>query len=71
MLDIGLPGMDGYEVAQNLRAGGKSIRIAALTGYGQEEDPQKGRVAGFAAHFTTLVEHERLFQWVNGGDERN
>ena len=71
MLDIGLPGMDGYEVAQNLRAGGKSIRIAALTGYGQEEDRQKAREAGFDAHFTKPVEHERLFQWVNEGDDRN
>jgi CheY-like chemotaxis protein len=52
LLDIGLPGMDGYEVARELRRRprlGKSV-LVALTGYGQEEDRQRSREAGFDEH---------------------
>ncbi len=52
LLDIGLPGMDGYEVARRLReqAGWEQVLLVAVTGYGQEEDRRKALEAGFDAH---------------------
>lgn len=52
VLDIGLPQIDGYEVARRLRADNatKDIRIIALTGYGQEGDVAQAHAAGFDAH---------------------
>jgi PAS domain S-box-containing protein len=57
-LDIGLPGMNGYEVARKLRAdaGLEATRLIALTGWGSEEDQRKSRAAGFDAHLTKPVE---------------
>lgn len=57
LLDIGLPGMDGYEVARTLRHehGYNPIMIVALTGYGQEEDKLKARHAGFNYYLTKPV----------------
>jgi CheY-like chemotaxis protein len=53
LLDIGLPGMDGYEVARRLRThpATESALLVALTGYGQEEDIRRSRAAGFDHHF--------------------
>jgi PAS domain S-box-containing protein len=52
ILDIGLPGMDGYEVARRLRQQGdlQKAMLVALTGYGQEEDRRRSQEAGFDAH---------------------
>lgn len=52
LLDIGLPGMDGYEVARQLRQepNGDALLIVALTGYGQEEDRRRSKEAGFDEH---------------------
>lgn len=52
LLDIGMPGMDGYEVARALRGrhAGHRARMVALTGWGQEADRQRGREAGFDHH---------------------
>jgi two-component system CheB/CheR fusion protein len=55
--DIGLPGMDGYEVARRLRRlpEGDSALLVALSGYGQEEDRQRSREAGFDVHLLKPV----------------
>jgi PAS domain S-box-containing protein len=52
LLDIGLPGMDGYEVARRLRdmPGLRNTVLIAMTGYGQEDDRVRSREAGFARH---------------------
>jgi CheY-like chemotaxis protein len=53
-LDVGLPVMNGYAVAQALRARPEHhrVHIAAVTGWGQDEDRRKAREAGFDSHFT-------------------
>lgn len=58
VLDIGLPGMDGYEVARRLRAEPslKNIKLVAITGYGSENDIQRARKAGFDAHLLKPIE---------------
>jgi signal transduction histidine kinase len=56
VLDIGLPDMDGYDLARMLRLGmGYQGRLIALTGYGQEEDKQRAYEAGFDHHLTKPV----------------
>jgi len=57
LLDIGLPGMDGYEVARRLRGFPElaRTRIVACTGYGRDDDVRKIREAGFERHFTKPV----------------
>jgi CheY-like chemotaxis protein/two-component sensor histidine kinase len=54
LCDIGLPGMDGYEVARTLRKAPATAKthLVALTGYGQDEDRQRGRDAGFDDYLT-------------------
>ena len=62
ILDIGLPVMDGYELAGRLRAElGKELpRLIALTGYGQDSDRARAKQAGFAEHLTKPVDGGRL-----------
>ena len=55
LLDIGLPGMNGYEVARHLRAQGSAARLVAITGYGQSEDQRRARDAGFDDHLVKPV----------------
>ncbi|HEU4619010.1 MAG TPA: PAS domain S-box protein [Gammaproteobacteria bacterium] len=57
LLDVGMPGLDGYEVARRIRAapGGKEIMLCALTGWGQDEDKARAREAGFDEHLTKPV----------------
>jgi signal transduction histidine kinase/ActR/RegA family two-component response regulator len=64
LLDIAMPGIDGYEVARQLRAIKKDtpLRIIAVTGYGQESDRQKSREAGFDVHLVKPVEVNDLAQ---------
>jgi PAS domain S-box-containing protein len=62
LLDIGLPGMDGYEVARRMRKlpGADRIRLVALTGYGQAEDRARAIEAGFDDHLVKPVESGAL-----------
>jgi PAS domain S-box-containing protein len=62
LLDIGLPEMDGYEVARRLRAqnGSHQMRLVAVTGYGQPADRRRARAAGFDEHMVKPVEPAAL-----------
>ncbi len=62
VLDIGLPGMDGYELARRLRGEPalSRVRIIAITGYGQRADRERSRAAGFDAHLVKPVQFELL-----------
>jgi signal transduction histidine kinase/CheY-like chemotaxis protein len=62
VLDIGLPGMDGYELATRLRTVAPRCRLVALTGYGQEKDRHRTRQAGFEAHFVKPVPVDTLLR---------
>ena len=64
LLDIGLPRLDGYEVCRRIRAQswGHDLLLVALTGWGQEEDRQKSRDAGFDAHLVKPVDDEVLLK---------
>ena len=68
LIDIGLPDLDGYEVARRLRAapGGRRMGLIAITGYGQAEDQRRAYEAGFDAHLTKPVAPERLKQVMAG-----
>jgi two-component system CheB/CheR fusion protein len=66
LLDIGLPEMDGYEVAKRIRAGGSFVRLVALTGYGQAEDIQRTHSAGFDAHLVKPVDFAALERTIAG-----
>jgi len=62
VLDIGLPGMDGYEVARRLRQIPelKDTRLIAATGYGQDADRQRSEEAGFDYHLVKPIDPEKL-----------
>jgi len=61
-LDIGMPGIDGYEVARRVRArlGAQSPRLVALTGWGQEADRERAIGAGFDHHLTKPADPEQV-----------
>ena len=61
LIDIGLPGMDGYEVARRVRAAlGASVALVAMTGYGRESDRVAALAAGFDSHLPKPVDFDRL-----------
>lgn len=62
LLDIGLPGLNGYEVARRMRQEpwGKEAKLVAVTGWGQLEDRQRSKEAGFDAHMVKPVDHDLL-----------
>ena len=62
LLDLGLPVMDGYELAQHLRtgSGGRPPVLVAVTGYGQETDRLRSRAAGFCMHIVKPVDLQVL-----------
>ena len=63
-LDLGMPGMDGYEACSRIRNAvwGKNIRLIAITGWGQEEDRRKSAMAGFDLHLVKPVDPGTLEQ---------
>ena len=62
LLDIGMPDMDGHEVARRLRAefGSRACLLVALTGYGQESDRRLSREAGFDHHLVKPIDVRKL-----------
>lgn len=64
VLDIGMPKLDGYEVARRVREGpmGTLVTLVAVTGWGQGPDKARAAAAGFNHHFTKPVEIEALAQ---------
>jgi signal transduction histidine kinase len=64
LIDIGLPGFDGYKVAREIRAEGsawaRQVRLIALTGYGQASDRQRAMEAGFDLHLLKPVDPAKL-----------
>lgn len=81
LLDIGLPDMDGYEIARRLRSGGvlavagegaagtgaagARMKLIAITGYGREDDVALALEAGFDAHMTKPVDFDELEKQMN------
>lgn len=66
LLDIGLPKLNGYEAARAIRAlpRGKEINLIALTGWGQPEDRDRSKAAGFDGHMVKPVDHVELMKWL-------
>jgi len=60
LLDIGLPGMDGYEVARRIKAAEVPVRLVALSGYGQAEDKRRAAAAGFDTHLVKPIDLAQL-----------
>jgi len=67
LIDVGLPGLNGYDVARHLRAeaSGQSMVLIAITGYGQAEDRRRALDAGFDDHVTKPVLPERLTELIS------
>ena len=70
LLDLGLPEMDGYEVARRIRAMPEfeGIRLVALSGYGQPEDRRRTRAAGFDGHLIKPVDMSVLTKALAAND---
>jgi CheY-like chemotaxis protein len=67
LLDIGMPRLNGYEAAERIRQqpGGSDRLLLALTGWGQDEDRERTRAAGFDSHLVKPVNHEDLTKLLN------
>jgi signal transduction histidine kinase len=67
LIDVGLPGLDGYEVARRVRQAVKnSVRLVAVTGYGQPYDRTRAREAGFDLHLTKPVSPDDMGEALRG-----
>jgi CheY-like chemotaxis protein len=68
LIDIGLPDVDGYQVAQRIRSApaGDRVILVALTGYGRPEDIRRAREAGFDAHVIKPVDPDALTKILSG-----
>jgi CheY-like chemotaxis protein len=71
LVDIGLPDMDGYEVARQVRQSplGHHVRLLALTGFGQPEDRQKALEAGFDDHLVKPLEYDALVSVIRAASQ--
>lgn len=69
LLDIGLPDIDGYQVAQRIRelSGGATVKLIAVTGYGHEEDRRRSAAAGFDHHLVKPVSAVELQELLSTG----
>jgi len=67
LLDIGLPRITGYEVAQRIKAANPLIDVIALSGYGRAEDKQRAVAAGFDAHLVKPIDFDALKKLMNRG----
>jgi CheY-like chemotaxis protein len=69
LLDIGLPDINGYDLARQIRKMPqiKGLRLIALTGYGQNEDQQRARAAGFDDHLVKPVALSAVIRAIAGG----
>jgi len=70
LIDIGLPDIDGFEVARRARLlpAGEKMLLAALSGYGQDGDKQRAREAGFDHHLTKPIEMDALTKLLGRAD---
>ena len=68
LLDIGLPVIDGYELAQRLRSEHPGLRLVAVSGYGQDGDRAAAFRAGFSRHLVKPVTLEEIESVVTGAD---
>lgn len=60
LLDIGLPGMDGYEVARRIRELVPDVRLVAVTGFSRDDDRARARAAGFDSHLVKPIDLQTL-----------
>ena len=70
LVDVGLPGFDGYELARRARADGETLMLVALTGYGLPDDHRRSREAGFDAHLVKPVEAAALQTVIGAAESR-
>ena len=70
LLDLGLPVMDGFEVAERLKALAPDIELVAITGYGQDTDRRRTDRAGFVEHLVKPVDLQRLEDWLRSRQSR-
>jgi CheY-like chemotaxis protein len=73
LLDIGLPGLNGYEVARQIRERpwGEHVLLIALTGWGEEEKRRRSLDAGFDGHLVKPADYDSIVRLLNGSDRRS
>ena len=70
LIDVGLPKLDGYAVAEQLHAKALPTKLIAVTGYGQKSDRDRALAAGFHAHITKPVRAATLQQLIDETRQR-
>jgi CheY-like chemotaxis protein len=73
LVDVGLPGCDGYEVAAQVRADPEcgTVQLVAMTGYGQPDDCRRALRAGFDAHLVKPVHSDQLLALLHDAPQRS